>query len=100
MQINIRDQIGSDSRLKIFRIRDQGEQKYVAMERSTHSSGTEAGFTTTTEPAMPRDTILSETTPSGVPLEHLQIAEKHTTDQPLQEELADDDPYNGRSKAK
>ncbi|THY87350.1 putative major facilitator superfamily transporter [Aureobasidium pullulans] len=70
------------------------------MERSTHSSGTEAGFTTTTEPAMPRDTILSETTPSGVPLEHLQIAEKHTTDQPLQEELADDDPYNGRSKSK
>ena len=70
------------------------------MEGSTHSSGTEAGITTTTKPAMPRDTILPEATPSSVPFEHLQIAEKHTTDQPLQDELTDDDPYNGRSKSK
>lgn len=39
MQINIRDQIGSNSRLKICRIRDQGEQKYVGMFwcNSTHA---------------------------------------------------------------
>lgn len=71
------------------------------MERSTYSSGNEAGITTTTEIAMLRDTILPEATPSSVPFEHLQIAEKHTTDQPLQEEITDDDdPYNGRSKSK
>ncbi|THX75890.1 putative major facilitator superfamily transporter [Aureobasidium pullulans] len=71
------------------------------MERSTYSSGNEAGITTTTEIAMPRDTILPEATPSSVPFEHLQIAEKHTIDQPLQEEITDDDdPYNGRSKSK
>jgi len=70
------------------------------MEGSTHSSGTEVELGITTPPTRTRDTLHSEATPLSVPPEHLQIAEKHITDQPLQEKVADEDPYNGRSKRK
>ncbi|THY81077.1 putative major facilitator superfamily transporter, partial [Aureobasidium pullulans] len=70
------------------------------MEGSTHSSGTEVELGITTLPTRTRDTLHSEATPLSVPPEHLQIAEKHITDQPLQEKVADEDPYNGRSKRK